>query len=564
MKKLLLLTLVLAASLPQIVCAQSNPPFKNPSLDSNCYFPQIGDPSEMDTIMGGDSNPYFGWIIKNMGTKSNGGYGNMFIGNLVPPPSDANSWTLSQVQTGPSFNLHQMKQYLQKINPSASNGLSQGFVLGHFRDTQHLDIFDGRIYWADDSGNYDTNRYTQLWSNIQGDLGSSGTIAPFAGYFSSDTVEDAIDGFYTRWSDRSKDTVFLEIFKGGASLYLKDTAFEDTSCILFPLEYNPYRFILQGNFRGTGRQDVIIMSGANNLPGTRIGDISFYANDPPFSLEKLAYAINYDTLMAKWQNPTLLSGNYESYTTLAMPALPKSSTDKSVDFLPVFSDTANNVGIYFFRGGPDFGSHRITLDSAAYVIHQPTIFQGDEWPLHIADAGDMTGTGNHVLYTQAFYPNGAGSPGWDAFFVTGQALDDKIDIYYNISNSAFSGDTLTSNADSLEDFLLGSANLIEGPNGLIDKGGLWLYYGSKQIPVHLNPQFSVVNVPRTNGAGISLSPNPANQWSVATIVWPESEDGEYSIYDMLGRLMEHGPIRLFGGAEQQRIYFRGMPQGVYM
>jgi hypothetical protein len=94
---------------------------------------------------------------------------------------------------------------------------------------------------------------------------------------------------------------------------------------------------------------------------------------------------------------------------------------------------------------------------------------------------------------------------------------------------------------------------------------MWLLYGSKQIPVHLNPQFSdVVNIPQVNGAGITLSPNPAQTWSVATIVWPEEEDGEYSIYDMLGRKMEHGPIRLLGGAEQQRIYFSGMPQGVYI
>jgi hypothetical protein len=102
-----------------------------------------------------------------------------------------------------------------------------------------------------------------------------------------------------------------------------------------------------------------------------------------------------------------------------------------------------------------------------------------------------------------------------------------------------------------------------GPSGA---GALVLTYGSKNIPVHLNPKFSdVKSIPSENDADISVSPNPMSKsWSVATIVWPESEDGAYEIFDMLGRIVQQGPIRLFGGAEQQRIYFSNLAQGTYL
>jgi hypothetical protein len=561
---LALVSFILA--LPALLRAQSNPPFSSPALDSFCYFPQIGDPSEMDTIVGGTySDPntqWLGTIVKNLGTKPGGGFGNMLIGNISP------SVALAQVATGTTFNLHQMEQFVQKLVPDngeflGANGiLYDGFRLGHFRDQSHLDMFvpySWRIYWADDNGNYDSENYTLLWSNIRGDkLWASQVIGPYTTYLTNDTVEDIVLGIYTSWTDGQKDTAFLLFFKGGNSLMQSDTVYEDTSCVLFPNLVNyPFRHCIQGNFRGTGREDLIIAgdTGGNGLPGSRRGDLFFYANDPPFSLEKLAQAINYDTLMARWQNPTLESGNTMGVPTyFAMSMLPKSASNKSTDFTPVFYDTANNPAIYIFRGDSDFGSQRITLDSAAFVIHQPDLDPGNYfWPYSMADAGDMTGTGNRVLYTAA--SNNDGSVQYDNFFVTGKALDDKIDIY-NVSNSGAHGDTLTANDDSLEDFMLSR------PYG---NGTLWLYYGSKQIPVRLNPLWSdVKNIPTQNGLALTLSPNPAQTWSVATIVWPEAEDGEYSIYDMLGRKVEHGPIQLYGGAEQQRIYFSGMPAGVYI
>ncbi len=537
---------------PASLCAQSNPPFQNPSLDSNCYFPQIGDLSEMDTIVGSDSNQDLGGTgIKNMGPKPDGSYGNIFIGNLSPIVA------LAQVETGPNFNLHQLKASAQKLPTTGTNRISIDFcTFGHFRDQAHIDMFNGwdGIYWADDNGNYDSSRFTFLGNNISGNKSSIGIIDAFAGYFSSDTVEDIIDGC---WIDNTKDTTCLEIFKGGAALYEKDTVYEDTSCQLYPnLKNFPYRQVLTGHFRGTPWTDVIIGGESDfGTPGSNQGDFFFYANNPPFSLEDLAQAINYDTILAGWQDQFGPFGG--ALPTFAMPVFPKKANDHSVDFIVKASTDSLKTSLFMFRGGSDFGSHRLTLDSAAFVITNP--FNSNYlWPYSITDAGDMTGTGNHVLYTAGGYDVDDQT---DNFYVMGQALDDKIDIW-NVSVAGSQGDTLTANNDSLEDFLLSRARSNIGSD---ESGTLWLYYGSKNIPVHLNPQFSdVKSIPQENGAGITFAPNPAQLWSVATIVWPVSEDGQYSIYDMLGRKLEHGPIQLYGGAEQQRIYFSGMPAGVYI
>jgi hypothetical protein len=128
---------------------------------------------------------------------------------------------------------------------------------------------------------------------------------------------------------------------------------------------------------------------------------------------------------------------------------------------------------------------------------------------------------------------------------------------------------LTANNDSLEDLLLafsGYTSPNDISNGLQGVGTIWLMYGSKQIPVHLNPQFAdVTSIPQKDGAGITFAPNPlVNNWSVATIMWPEAEEGAYSIYDILGREVQRGTIRLLGGAEQQRIYFSDLAQGTYI
>jgi hypothetical protein len=354
------------------VCAQSNPPFQNPSLDSDCYFPQIGDPSEMDTILGSDTNQSLGGaIIKNLGTKPNGGYGNMFIENLTRPPNEY-THTLSQVATGPSFNLHNMVQSVQKFNDNSLNNLSAGYHLGHFRDRAHLDIFVGedysagiygKIFWADDDGNYDTTRFTVLIPNIRkgnfisnGGIGNGPILPYYIAHLTSDTVDDIVTSAFSDYIN-DQDTAYALLFQGGQELYSKDTAFEDTSAMMYPMKPNgaAFRDCTQADFRGVGRDDLIVSDDLNNL--------CYYKNDPPFSLSQFAQAVGQDTIFAAWQDSHIESTGAIN-TWFTMRALPKAPDDQSVDFMPVFrtnNDSTNN-GIFIFRGGPDFGSHRFTLD----------------------------------------------------------------------------------------------------------------------------------------------------------------------------------------------------------
>jgi hypothetical protein len=60
-----------------------------------------------------------------------------------------------------------------------------------------------------------------------------------------------------------------------------------------------------------------------------------------------------------------------------------------------------------------------------------------------------------------------------------------------------------------------------------------------------------------------LAPNPANSWTVATIIWPEAEEGEYIITDMLGREVQRDKIQFLGGGQENRISFPELPQGAY-
>ena len=81
----------------------------------------------------------------------------------------------------------------------------------------------------------------------------------------------------------------------------------------------------------------------------------------------------------------------------------------------------------------------------------------------------------------------------------------------------------------------------------------------------MNPQFADVhNVQQQEGTGIEFSPNPVTQGScVATIVWPAPEVASYEVRDLLGKAVQTGTIRMFGGAEQERLSFHGLASGVY-
>ena len=546
--------------------------FRSAALDSDCYFPVLGDPAELDTICGSVAGQGLGRFVKNLGLLPDGRSGRMFLSNLDPELGDQGPW--DRVPTGPVFDLHHLEASLQKF---PSRGTVPNFTLAHFRNRAYLDVFvpeTWRIYWADTLGNYDTTRYTQLSSHLKGDrewymkIFGFGNSEAYVAPMTDDTLSDVVVALYTDWTDASKDTAFLLLFRS-TSLHGQDTAFEDTSCVLFPtVKNNPYRNIFQGDFRGSGRDDLVIYTQAvQGWPGTNNNDFFYFRNDPPFSLTRLATAIVSDTLMAAWQIFDSLSTPSvpDFRVEFSMRALPKSIDDRSQDWMPVFPTISHpDNEILIFRGGPDFGTHRLTLDSAAFRIPPPgtydnAAFGGLVWPdgLGLADAGDMTGTGNRVLYVPA--ADAAGDFWQEMFYVTGAALDDKIDMYQGPAPGSAFGDTLTANGDRREDWLSGRPGMV-APNGR-SSGSLWLYYGSSKIPVHTKTD-GITN-PQAEQSGLAFSPNPAIRWSVVTVDWPVAEEVQFEIRNVLGNLVQEGTLRMRGGPEQQRIYFNDLSPGVY-
>ena len=241
-------------------------------------------------------------------------------------------------------------------------------LFGHFHNSTSVDIFNEEgwiIYWADANGNYDQAHFTRLKTNVVGNtsngiVGGSRFTACIA-HLVSDTVDDLVLGYGTDFLNYTQDSNFLILFKGGTQLAEKDTAFEDTSANFGYLTFgsglnnHDIHICLQGDFRGIGREDLLIYDNY---------DLFFYANDKPFSLGKLARAMRYDTLSND-------IGIYPPVTSIAMHLFPKKAGDQSMDFATSLGNS--NLNVYLFRGGPDFGSHRITLDSAAYVILPPDL-----------------------------------------------------------------------------------------------------------------------------------------------------------------------------------------------
>ncbi len=116
---------------------------------------------------------------------------------------------------------------------------------------------DAHIYWADDNGDFDTGRYTQIitfWSRHLG--------APYIGKFTTDSLDDiimSIDNLHQ--STGQFDTSYMALIKGGQQLYNKGKSalWDDTVLYGIPPYQGPHhdilqRFPFQGDWRGLGEK----------------------------------------------------------------------------------------------------------------------------------------------------------------------------------------------------------------------------------------------------------------------------------------------------------------------
>jgi hypothetical protein len=514
MKIIHILAILLAVGC-QLLAVGSHAQISSSAFDPNCYQPVIGTPGVIDTIYGSYYQEQLGSFVKNLWQAKGESYGKIVI------DSGRNSYLHSVTplfESGPSFNLHKLVSkdtfnlgYL--INPR--NLVKKG----HFRSHQYMDAlftipdyhYPPRIYWANDQGKYDSTRYTELRSPITGINGvdyDDEMSTPYVTYLSSDSLDDIISSITLDNKSLPLDSSFFLFFKGGNSLYNQGKlAYADSFAFFYTFQTGGYRACTQGDFRGVGREDLIALEGN--------GNDFFYKNDTPFSLQKFIYAMKYDTLMSQWQNP---KGNswWGLEPQLVMHAFNKPLGDSSMDFLPV----NGNVGeIHIYKGGPDFGSQRLQEDQADFILHTPDFYDSKWNGVNLGgtgiNCGKLSGTNNNVLWRSGDLDGGF--YGYDFFYVLGDAMDSKVDMYYyNDFGFGASGgvDTLTADNDKIQDVIIGKP-WYGKDNGNEMVGTVLLVHGSNKIPNKSNSVIARKSVDESPFHILAI-PNPCNEHTVLT------------------------------------------------
>jgi hypothetical protein len=554
----LLLLALLALIWPSISRAQ---------FDPNCYHPIVGKPGEVDTVYGSLNEQGLTNSL-NLGPAPGESYGRVMMYGLPQ-----NLPFLSAVTTGPTFDLHQLNV---AIKTKLDLGRDQ-YRLGHFHNSKLVDILRGglgdnrpaRIYWASETGDYDTSDYTDLVVPVR-DTEHIGymEVEPYCAHLSQDTVEDVVYGI-ERWVvDRfDLDTDYLVHFQGGFKLYdAGKQATPDSEVFFQRFDTNALfpRISFEGDWRGVGRREL--------LAGDHYGNLFYYRNDTPFSLSKLAHAIVFDTIWAAWQNPTIRIGPNMSQwdlPSISIKALPKSQNDSSEDFAIRLPTSASSFPLSFFRGGPAFGNKRLTSDSAAFLLYPPERYDPSYkgwYLLHaMLSCGDMTGTGRNVLLTEYTSPDSYSVS--VEFYVLGDALDDQADIQY-FANHFYAGfgqwtvDTITADGDRLADVIIGMPNyqsLEDVDNHKSGVGTIQVVHGSKRIPV----PSKVVETLADASYEVNVFPNPVKTTASISFSCEKYGTGKITIRNLLGQIVLEQSITARHGKQSVQLSMQHLPTGPY-
>lgn len=529
-------------------------------FDPDCYFPSFSDPSQIDSIYGSFSGQALGANLVNLGPWLDESYGRLaFQGH----PSNPGAWTT--VETGPGFDLHKLKVKDRMTFTPPGRIVKRG----HFRSTEFTDIFvemgvlgreGARIYWQDRNGLYDADRFSNLSSPIK-------SIGPYYGYigsacadFDGDGLLDVVMSFVHVWEAPIRDSLYLAFYKGSSSLGSGTSILPDTMMFWFNrknvVEASKHRFARAGDYRGVGREDIVF---ANPY-----GSLFYYRNDGDFSFDKYIQAVWHDTLLAAWQNPGLRF----SQIAIApeMQILPKAPWDQSSDLSLHFPvNSTSDARLSFYRGGPNFGSKRIFVDSASDFIRHPAYYDGGWntviWPGSLEDCGDMTGTGNKVIKIGA--SAGLDPTSMACFYVVGRALDSKIDMFLSDEYLVGYGDTITVNDDGLQDYIAGhgiytsKADRLKGKSNV---GMIYLIYGSKRIPVKINPKYEVRSA---NAKEQRVEITWSDLAIQLTFSWRSAETARLRLYNVQGGVELERQLQLMPDVNRANVDLGAFPPGTY-
>jgi hypothetical protein len=514
----------------------------SPAFDPDVYLPKFGD--GIDTIQGHDTSGFFGSGIINLGPGPGEPYGRIAMQGMPGNPAN-----LTTVHAGHDFDLHKLKA-IQLLDLTLNKRIEHW---GHLRSKNTTDIVvDDRdewpvIYWGDESGNFHKDSFTTLNSPKRDRRfgGFTGVSIGYTTYLRSDSVEDMIWMVLTIDDTLKRDSIFVLYYKGGEALRAKGkSAMPDSIRLLGTDVYPLLRNFSQGDWRGVGREDLISVE----QHATTRHNWHYFKNDGHFSLESFMNSLVLDTIFSSRENSRYSGSGSFGENCFSMRALPKAKTDKSVDFMPTMG------GIYIFRGGPDFGSKHLYMDSAEAVITNPADIDPsmkglDGFGDGILNCGDMTGSGYPVLSAGGNIL----SDDLFCFYVLGKAVDDKIDMYYYDRNG-FYLDTLTGDKDNLQDLLFGSSVYSR----------LMLLHGSKKIPVKLNPKYSVGEQAKLAESPLYIFPNPAASRTTLLLETKRPDDVAIIVRDILGREVFREERKLSVGILQIPLTVKSLMNGTYI
>ena len=340
------------------------------------YLPMVGMPDEIDTLCGTKPNQQLGVYMVNIGPSIMDGYGSLVCSGFNP----GDDTDMQSFASGPAFNLNSIQLDGRLNFPFMYIGIPGGEIIhiGPIHTSNSRDIVVGenwnpyfpiRIYWEGDDGTYDSSRYTDVLSKHElsyYDNGSTPSEWSF-GHFKSDTVEDIMFtsiSYYGK-EPNAGDTVFFNFTTGGDNQFHKGKQAFCDSIAFLSNEYDSltgfgaYWNEIPGDFRGTGRSDIVTF-------GSDFRSMMYLRNDPPFSLQRMASQWR-DTILSDFPDTSLQLGLAKSFQALVH--LPGDSAD---DLLLWCGGDGRTGRFSIFRGNPDFGSHRLTLDSAMFNLWHPS------------------------------------------------------------------------------------------------------------------------------------------------------------------------------------------------
>jgi hypothetical protein len=532
----------------------------SPAFDPNCYFPNVDDPTGVTDYYGLKPEALLGNGLLNIGPAPGDSTPRLIFAGLGDNPL---LLTEQRIPIGFSIEMeHPILMTRMIANPDHFGTKSWRLIAtGHFHLRDRIDVLaqEGggvfRIYWADEHGQYDSTRYSDLKSEFTGTYATGLESEPYTAYLSSDTVEDIVFGGDICYT---KDSCFwmATMFHGGQSLYQKGTiAKSDSSIISNSSKENSAGLFwrtTQGDFRGVGRKDLITLTPSG---------IFYYRNDPPFDLKRFEQSVRYDTLISYADAPHFDYGaSGGNFTTLAMPTTTQGHDD-FVLICPMRDKTDGAIRV--FRGGEHFGQTKLMLEAPDALLQQPGYYDwsmqtnGLTYISYLRDCGTMTGTKNHVLFAHASDYQSA----LHFWYVLGDAIDDKVDMFEPVARGGASLEPIDADGDRYADVILGMPYYNHPTNSsLVNCGALRIVYGTSRIPdrtrsVDRTPQASAM--PR-------IYPNPADRHLTIDLGSDFSGRISVEIRNILGEVVFRAEQVYSDRVAQIGLALPELPQGTYM